>query len=365
MNAPLVEVIILTLNGKGDTVKCLQSLARCSYPNFRVTVVDQNSSDGTPAVIEKEFPWVNLIRNPRNTGFCEGNNIVLKQSEAAYCVLLNNDTEQDPDWLTTLVNVAEQDPEIATLQPKVLSMREPHKFEYAGAAGGFMDIYGYPLCQGRVFDRLEEDNGQYDVQRDIFWSCGVAMFLRMEVLKRVGYLDELMFIYAEELDLCWRLNLAGYKLRYVPESVIYHLGSATMTRRQFRYRKEYLTHRNHWIILVKNYEVRTWWRIFPVKLLLEVLAAVRFLPTQPRKSVAIVHAALWVLWHPLLLWRKNRELTRFRRIRDWQMFRRMIRTSIALQYFILGKRRFPEYVRYIEEFEQLPAPGATTTRSTP
>ena len=200
MNDPLVEIIILTLNGKEDTIKCLRSLERTRYSNFRVSVVDQNSTDGTPDLIARDFPSVNLIRLKENRGFCGGNNLVLRESKADYCVLLNNDTEQDPDWLSALVRVAEQDPTVASLQPKVLSMREPEKLEYAGAAGGFMDIYGYPICQGRVFDQLEEDHGQYDESRDIFWSCGVAMFLRMSVLRKVGVLDELMFIYAEELD---------------------------------------------------------------------------------------------------------------------------------------------------------------------
>ncbi len=237
-------------------------------------------------------------------------------------------------------------------------MREPHKFEYAGAGGGFMDIYGYPICQGRVFDELEEDQGQYDEARDIFWSCGVAMFLRTEVLRKVGYLDESMFIYAEELDLCWRLNLAGYKLRYVPESVVYHLGSATMARKQFRYRKEYLTHRNHWIILAKNYCPGTWWRILPPKFVLELMACVYFLPRQPRKSLAIVHAALWFFAHPLGMWRKNREINRLRRVSDREMMRRMIRVSLALQFFLLKKRHFQDYVPYIADFKEKPVPAA-------
>jgi len=352
MNEPLVEIILLTLNGKEDTIKCLNSLRRTRYGNFRVTVVDQNSSDGTPALIAKEFPWANLVRNAENTGFCKANNLILTRSEAKYCVLLNNDTEQDSDWLSALVNVAEHDVTVAALQPKVLSMRDPGRFEYAGAAGGFMDIYGYPLCRGRVFDHVEEDHGQYDDCREIFWSCGVAMFLRMEVLKKVGYLDELMFIYAEELDLCWRLNLAGYRLLFVPRSIVYHLGSATMARKPFRYRKEYLTHRNHWIILFKNYRPGTWWRIFPVKLFLEALACIYFLPSHTRKSLAIFHAGLWVLSHPLLLLRKNREVARLRRIPDRLIMRRMIRASIALRYFLFKQRRFQDFVPFLAEFQR-------------
>lgn len=358
MKEPPVEIIILTLNGIDHTTKCLRSLQRTRYGNFSVSVVDQNSRDGTPEFLEKQFPWVKLVRNTRNTGFCHGNNSILRNSAATYCVLLNNDTEQDPDWLRHLVSVAEQNPMVAALQPKIKSLREPHKLEYAGAAGGFMDIYGYPLCQGRVFFDVEEDHGQYDRGREIFWSCGVALFLRREILTRIGYLDELMFIYAEELDLCWRLNLAGYKLRYVPQAVVHHLGSATMARKEFRYRKEYLTHRNHWIILIKNYSPGTWWRILPVKFLLETVAGVYFLPKYPRKLPAVMHAALWVLCHSPTLWRKNREVALLRRLTDRQIMRRMIRVSIALHYWVLRKRRFAEYVRYIAEFgpEDPPSP---------
>jgi len=155
MNEPSVEVIILNLNGKDDTVRCLTSLRHTRYGNFKVTLVDQHSSDGSAELVERDFSWVNLVLNSENNGFCKGNNQILRVSRAKYCVLLNNDTEPDPHWLARLVEVAERNPHVAALQPKILSMRDRRRFEYAGAAGGFIDIYGYPLCRGRVFDQVE------------------------------------------------------------------------------------------------------------------------------------------------------------------------------------------------------------------
>ena len=351
MNEPSVEVIILNLNGTDDTVRCLTSLRHTRYGNFKVTLVDQHSSDGSAELVERDFNWVNLIRNSENNGFCKGNNQILRGSRAKYCVLLNNDTEPDPHWLARLVEIAEHNPHVAALQPKILSMRDRQRFEYAGAAGGFIDIYGYPLCRGRVFDQVEEDHGQYDDAREIFWSCGVAMLLRREVLEKIGYLDELMFSYAEETGLCWRMNVAGYKLRFVPQSVVYHLGSGTWKKKEYHFKKEYLTHRNHWIIIFKNYSPATWWRIVPVKALLELLALANFLFANPTKAAAIVKANLWILFHPFFLLKQNREIARLRKVPDTEIMAHMINTSIALHYFVWKKRtRFRDFIPFIKAY---------------
>ncbi|MCU0787759.1 MAG: glycosyltransferase family 2 protein [Verrucomicrobia bacterium] len=351
MNESSVEIVILNYNGREHTLRCLESLKQTDYPNFKVTLVDQNSSDGTAEVVAKLHPWVHLIRNRVNSGFCEGNNQALRSSTARYCVLLNNDTLQDPGWLAELVRVADRMPEVAALQPKVRSLRQRHKFDYAGAAGGFIDIYGYPHCRGRIFDEVEEDRGQYDDFHRVFWCCGVAMFLRREVLEQVGYLDELMFSYAEETDLSWRLNLAGYQQYVVPQSVVYHVGSGAWGNKRLQSRKEYLLHRNHWIILFKNYTPKTWLRVFPVKLLLESLAFARFLLTSPSRSLAILKANFWILSHLPLLWRKNREIMKLRTQTDAAIMQRMVHVSIAWHYFVLGSRRtFADFVAFIERY---------------
>ena len=351
MSEPSVEIIVLNYNGREDTLRCLSSLSRTSYPNFGITLVDQNSDDGLAQEIPTLFPEVQLVRNKQNNGFCGGNNQILKSSTAKYCVLLNNDTEQEPEWLSRLVEVAETDPHIAALQPKVLSTKDRRKFDYAGAAGGFIDVYGYPQCRGRIFTQIEEDHGQYNDLRQVFWCCGVAMFLRREVLNRVGCLDEVMFSYAEETDLSWRLNLAGYKLYCVPDSVIYHVGSGAWGDAKLQARKDYLLHRNHWIILFKNYCPGTWIRIFPMKLFLEFLACFRFLFGTPLRSIAIIKANFWIMANLRLLWRKNREVMKLRTQPDSVIMRRMIGVSFAWHFFVLGRRRsFTDFVKFIEEY---------------
>jgi len=349
---PLVEVIILTHNGKENIKKCLNSLKKTNYKNIRVSVVDQDSRDGTSEIIKKNYKWVNLVRNNRNKSFTEGNNDLLKFSKAKYCILLNDDTEQDRDWIKELVEVAEKDKEIGALQPKVLSMKNRKEFEYAGAAGGFVDIYGFPVCRGRVFDDIEQDRGQYDDLRQVFWSCGVAMFLNMSVLKKIGYLDETFGSYAEELDLSWRMNLAGFKVIFVPKAKVYHLGSASWGKAGSSFGKgEYLNHRNHWIPLFKNYSRKTWVKILPQRLFLDFFAIGGFFLSNPRKSLAVLKGLGWVLNNLGVLAEKNKKIERLKKVPDKIMERRMIKKSVALRYFLTkSNRKFVDFVKHIEEY---------------
>ncbi len=351
---PSVEVIILTHNGRKHIERCLNSLKKTNYSNFRVSVVEQNSSDGTAEFISEKHAWVNLILNKENKSFAEGNNDILRNSKAKYCVLLNDDTEQEPNWIRKLVRIAERRKDVGALQPKILSMRDRKKFEYAGAGGGFIDMYGYPVCRGRVFDSIEKDEGQYDNLIETFWSCGAAMLLNMEAIRKVGYLDETFGSYGEELDLCWRLNLAGYKIIFVPDSVIYHLGSASWGKKEYNFKREYLHQRNHWIPLFKNYSMKNWFRILPVKLFLEFITAFGFMFSNPRKSLASVMANFWVAGNFGRLVKKNRGVSSLRKISDEEMMRKMIKTSVALHYFLSRRRKsFRDYLGFIEDYDKL------------
>lgn len=351
---PKVEIIILTHNGKKHIERCLNSLKKTRYSNLIVSVVEQNSSDGSAEYIREKHAWVNLILNNENKGFAEGNNEVLRNSKAKYCILLNNDTEQELSWIRELVKVAEKRKDVGALQPKILSMNDRKRFEYAGAGGGFIDMYGYPVCRGRIFDSVEKDEGQYDDLIETFWSCGVAMFLNMEAIRKVGYLDETFGSYGEELDFCWRLNLAGYKVVFVPDSVIYHLGSASWGKKECNFKKEYLHQRNHWIPLFKNYSMKNWFRILPIKLFLEFITAFGFMFSNPRKSLASVMANFWVAGNFGFLVRKNRRVALLRKIPDEKIMRKMIKTSVALHYFLSGSRKnFGDYQGFIEDYEKL------------
>jgi len=349
---PLVEIIILNLNGKEDTVKCLNSLKKISYKNYKITVVDQNSSDGSPEIIKRKFPHVKLIRNKVNTGFTGGNNQVLRKSKAKYCVLLNNDTTQEPSWLSELVKIAESDEKIAALQPKVLSLRNKKLFEHAGAGGSYIDVYGYPIYRGYVVDIAEEDKGQYNDFREVFWCCGVAMFLRMSALKKIGYLDDDFFLYSEEMDLSWRMNLVGYKQVYVPTSVIHHLGEATSGKKQFKFKKVYFLHRNVWITSLKNYSVKNWWKIVPARLFLESSAFLRFLFSEPSRSLAIAKANLWVLFNISLILKKNKEISKLRKVSDEEIQKRMVNKSVLIGY-LFGKRKFVDYEGHILDYSKM------------
>lgn len=353
MKEPLVEIIVLNTNGKAHIFDCLDSLEKTNYKNLKVSVVDQKSTDGSPEKIETEYKWVNLIRNKENNGFVGGNNQILKKSKAKYCIMLNDDTTQDPNWISELVKIAEKDEKIAALQPKVRSLRDKKMFEYAGAGGGHIDRYGYSLCRGRVYFDVEKDNGQYDDLAKIFWCCGVAMMLRMSVLNKIGYLDEDYFIYFEEVDLAWRMNLSGYKQVYVPSSVIYHLGSATMgdLKSGFKFKKIFLLHRNGWITVLKNYSFSSWWKVIPMKIFLELAAFFRFLLIQPMRSLAILKANLWVVFNLSKILEKHKEIEKLKVVSDKLIMARMINRSIIIGYFIRGMKKFEDYIKHIKNFD--------------
>lgn len=338
MVKPSVEILILHHNGIKLIDSCLKTLIKTKYNNFKITLLDQNSSDGSASFIRKKYPQVNLIESKKNLGFAEASNILLRKSKAKYVVLLNNDTEQDPNWLSELVRLAESDKKIFAVQPKIKSLLDKVKFEYAGAAGGFIDIYGYPLCRGRIFDKIEYDKGQYEEIFRIFWGSGAALLIRRSILDKIGYLDEDFFAYAEELDLCWRANLAGYKIFYNPKSVVYHLGSGSWGNKSLSFKKEYLVHRNHSFILIKNYSLITLLKIMPFKIFLEMIAFLGFFILEPKRSLAIILANLSLIINIPSLIRKNKLINKIKIIPDNELKKLMIRKSIAFWRYVLGRK---------------------------
>ncbi|MDW8467217.1 MAG: glycosyltransferase family 2 protein [Chloroherpetonaceae bacterium] len=230
----------------------------------------------------------------RNLGYAGGCNFGFRHTEGKYVIFLNNDTEQEPDWIEHLVEVAESDERIAALQPKLRSMqaklRGEKVFDYAGAAGGMLDMLGYPYALGRVFNAVEPDHGQYDESRDIFWASGAAMMVRRKAIEQVGAFDDDFFAHMEEIDLCWRLKIAGYRIVSVPKAVVYHYGGATLAAGNPR--KIYLNHRNNLMMIIKN---ASWSRLLwllPVRVLLE-LAALIYYQRYASEYVRYVWRALW------------------------------------------------------------------------
>jgi GT2 family glycosyltransferase len=275
MEQPSVAIVILNWNGKKFLEQFLPSVLASTYANKKVVVTDNASTDDSISFLQSDYPQVIIIRNSCNEGFAKGYNTALKQVQADYYVLLNSDVEVTPRWIEPIIELMEADKQIGACQPKVLAYNNKNRFEYAGACGGWLDQFGYPFSRGRVFDECEQDRGQYDNATQCFWASGAAFFVRASVYHRVGGLDEYFFAHQEEIDLCWRMQLAGYKIFVQPASVVYHVGGGTLPRGNSN--KIYLNFRNNLIMLAKNFTLGVaLWRI-PFRILLDAVAAWRAL----------------------------------------------------------------------------------------
>lgn len=271
--SPKIAVVILNWNGKTFLEKFLPSVLASVYPNMELVVADNASSDDSLAFLATTYPDIRIIRFAVNHGFAKGYNEALKQVDATYYVLLNSDVEVTPGWLQPMADMLENDPSIAACQPKLLAWHNRHLFEYAGGAGGWLDRYGYPFARGRIFDVTEEDHGQYDSAEPIFWASGAALFIRSAVFHSVGGFDAYFFAHQEEIDLCWRIQLAGFKIYACPASVVYHVGGGTLPKGNSL--KTYLNFRNNRIMLSKNLPlVKKLW-IMPARNFLDLLSAAK------------------------------------------------------------------------------------------
>lgn len=271
-----VSVVILNWNGLEMLQRFLPSVVAYSQEEgVEVCVADNASTDNSLAWLRDNCPTVRLILLDKNYGFAEGYNQALRQVEAEYVVLLNNDVEVTPFWLQPLLSYMDLHPEVAACQPKLLSEPSKEYFEYAGAAGGYLDCYGYPFCRGRIFDVVEKDDGQYDAICPIFWATGAALFIRLRDYQAVGGLDGRFFAHMEEIDLCWRLRSRGRKLVCVPQSVVYHVGAGTLKKENPH--KTFLNFRNNLLMLYKNLPEQELNRTLFVRGLLDWLAAFVFL----------------------------------------------------------------------------------------
>ena len=268
-----VTVAILNYNGEEMLGRFLPSVLQNS-PGARIVVADNASTDGSVAFMKEYFPGVGLILLDRNYGFAEGYNRVMEHVDTEYVLLLNSDVEVTPGWLEPLVAALDADENVVACQPKVLDYKRKSHFEYAGAAGGFIDRYGYPFCRGRIFDTVEEDKGQYDTVADIFWATGAALLVRTAAYRDAGGLDGRFFAHMEEIDLCWRLRARGHRIVCVPASTVYHVGGATLSVGNPR--KSYLIFRNNLLMLYKNLPADELCRVMAVRCVLDYVAAFRF-----------------------------------------------------------------------------------------
>lgn len=349
---PLVGVLVLNYNGRRFLQPCFDSLNKTDYPNFGIYLVDNHSTDDSVAFTRVNYPNVRIIETGANQGYSRAYNIAFREAQGSYFVLLNNDVEVEADWLAHLVQVAEQDQEIGALQPKLLSMQEPTRFEYAGASGGFLDRYGFPFLRGRVFYTMEEDRGQYDDIIEVFWTSGAAMFVRADALDETALLDEDFVHHMEEIDLCWQLHLAGYKLKVVPAAKIYHYAGATILPDSFR--KVYWNFRNSVFMLMKNMERGNLLWVLPVRYLLDAICFAGALAKFDfAKAFAVLKAHVWLLCHLPLILRKRGAVQRRRLVRDHALRHLFHERSVLLDYFIRKKRTYGELVNSYNKLERI------------
>ncbi len=329
-------VVILNWNGKKFLEKFLPTVIANTPSYGQVIIADNASTDDSIAFVKEKFPEVSIIQNSSNGGFAKGYNDALKQIDAEYYVLLNSDVEVAPNWVEPIITMMDADKTIAACQPKIKDFNNRKMFEYAGAAGGFIDKYGYPFCRGRVLDKLEEDKGQYDDKFEVFWATGAALFIRAECYHAVEGLDEDFFAHMEEIDLCWRLKNRGYKIMVQPKSVVYHVGGGTLNK--INPHKTYLNFRNNLILLCKNHNRKYFLLKLLIRMILDGVAAVKFiLSGELNNFFAVIkaHGKFYLIAKSTL--EKRRKLQK--EIQEYTTTA-VYDSSIIADYFIRNKRTF-------------------------
>lgn len=327
-----IAVVILNWNGKALLEQFLPSVTNYSK-EATVYVADNASTDGSVAFLQKYYPEVKIIQNKMNGGYAKGYNDALEQLSEEIFILLNSDVEVTPGWLVPLIAEFEKNLKTAAIQPKILDFRKKDHFEYAGAAGGFIDQFGYPYCRGRIFEHLEKDEGQYDDNIEIFWASGACLAIRNKVFVEAGKLDEDFFAHQEEIDLCWRLFNLGYKVKYLAKSSVYHLGGATLNN--MHPKKTFYNFRNSLFALLKNAPAnKVGWLIF-LRLILDGAAGIKFL-TEGKiahiKAIFKAHVSFYAHFRYIAKKRKN--------LPNKKKYYQKI--SIIAEYYVLGKKRFSD-----------------------
>lgn len=335
-------VIILNWNGRELLERYVPQVIANTAKSFgehtaEIIVADNASTDSSVAYLTETFPEVRVMTMDKNYGFAEGYNRALAALDHDYAVLLNSDAAPAPGWLEPLVSLMGSDQKIGACGPKLRDDKAHDLFEYAGAAGGYIDWLGYPFCRGRVMESVEQDRGQYDDTRDTLWMSGAALMVRRQTYVEMGGLDADFFAHMEEIDLCWRMRNAGWRVVACGESAVYHLGGATI---KLSPRKTYLNFRNSLTMLIKNHNSRAWWAVLFARLVLDGVAGLRFVAAgQWSYCWAIVraHGHLWQHLRSILGKRKA-----LSPLRQREVVPEVRRYSMIWRYYALGKRTFAE-----------------------
>ena len=324
-----IAVVILNWNGKKLLEQFLPSVEQFS-DTAQIYVADNASTDDSVAFVKTNYPTIKIIENSDNFGFAKGYNEALQFVEEPYYALVNSDIEVTENWLLEIERIFDNEPETAIIQPKLLDFKDKTKFEYAGAAGGFIDKYGYPFCRGRIFDTVETDTLQYEDEKEIFWATGACFFIRKEVYRKLNGFDSDLFAHQEEIDLCWRAFNEGFKAKYTSKSVVYHVGGATLN--EGNPMKTFLNFRNSLVMLTKNLPKSKLFSILFIRMILDGLAGIQFLMKGKIKhfwAILKAHFAFYgLLGKSLKKRQKNQKLDYF------------YTKSIVFEYFFRSRKMF-------------------------
>lgn len=330
-----VAVVILNWNGRQLLEQFLPSVVRYSSTQATIYVVDNASTDDSVAYIKENYPSIEIIQNRSNGGYAKGYNDALKTNSEHIFVLLNSDVEVTRNWLTPIISEFKKDKTLVAAQPKILDYNNRAYFEYAGAAGGFIDKLGYPYCRGRIFNTVEEDIGQYNDTKKIFWATGACLFVKSKAFWKVGGFDEDLFTHQEEIDLCWRLQAQGGNVNYIGSATVYHVGGATLASANPE--KTFYNFRNTLLVILKNVKSNgVWWLLF-VRLMLDGVAAIMFLfQGKPKHFIAVAkaHYSFFVLF-PTFLKKRKKYASRIKYYST---------KSIVWDYFIRKNRTFKNLI---------------------
>ena len=331
---PKVAVVILNWNGLDFLRRFLPSVCASTYSNLDIIVGDNASNDNSVSFLRENYPQIKISINDQNYGFAGGYNRVLNSLDQDYFVLLNSDVEVEPGWIEPVIQLMEKDRSIAAAQPKILSQSNKKLFEYAGAAGGFLDIFGYPFCRGRIFDSLEVDSSQYDQSSEIFWASGAAFFIKRLKWLEMNGLDEDFFAHMEEIDLCWRLKNNNYKIMYCAESTVFHVGGGTLNAESPF--KTYLNFRNNLVLLQKNLPAGKSIVIIFLRFWLDFLSLLKYLMDgKPKNALAISKAHIYFIRN------LARNTVKSRKIPKHTLNKKGLYIgSIVWDYFVRNKKTF-------------------------
>ncbi|WP_440881732.1 glycosyltransferase family 2 protein [Tenacibaculum sp. C7A-26P2] len=326
-----IAIVILNWNGKKLLEQFLPSVINFSSNQATVYLADNASSDNSIAYVKKYFPTIKIVQNKLNGGYAKGYNEALKYIKADVYCLMNSDIEVTKNWLIPIIKLFKNEYDTAIIQPKLLDYKNKKKFEYAGAAGGFIDLFGYPYCRGRIFNFLETDNGQFNDTSEIFWASGACFFIRSKIFHELGGFDEDYFAHQEEIDFCWRSINEGYKIKYVGASTVYHVGGATL--QETNPHKTFLNFRNSLLNIVKNVPNR--WFLFVIisRLILDGISGIKFIiEMKPMHSLAIIKAHVSFYRNFMRFFKKRRNLKK--------KLNYYSHISIVWQYFILRRKKY-------------------------